>query len=260
MGSATYLLRAIVVRKTKLGEADLVVTLLAEDGSQVRAVAKGARKPASSFSSRLEIFAEADLLLVRGKSLDVVKEARLVDSHRGLTVDMEHAAAAAPMADLAARLCQPDLPSPKLFALTSSAFSHAERADCITVPALCAAYLLKAFSFAGFRPSFRRCVGCGAPVGIGASTSTARETMPFSASEGGVVCSECLLFSDTFRVPIEVLSWADALLMTSFDGTLRLPPPMRVSFEVLHLCQTWAREHTGSRLKSLEFLFACGLF
>ena len=56
MAADTYSLQALVLRKTKLGETDLIVTLLAQDGRQVRAVAKGARKPNSSFASRLEIF------------------------------------------------------------------------------------------------------------------------------------------------------------------------------------------------------------
>ena len=55
MASATYTARAIVLRKTKLGESDLIVTLLAQDGSQARAVAKGARKPSSPFAARLEL-------------------------------------------------------------------------------------------------------------------------------------------------------------------------------------------------------------
>lgn len=259
MPAATYPLRAIVLRKTKLGESDLIVTLLAEDGRQVRAVAKGARKPQSPFSSRLELFAQVDLLLARGKSLDIVKEARLVDAYRGLTADMEHAAAAAPMADLAARLCQPGLESPRLFALTASAFSHAQAADAAGALALCAAYLLKAFSFAGFRPSFRRCVTCGDELVL-ANADADRSLVAFSAAEGGVVCARCLLFSDSTRVASEVLSWADYLLMNTFDDILAARPPMRVVFEVLHLCQAWVREHVGARMKSLDFLFTCGLF
>ncbi|MDO4443149.1 MAG: DNA repair protein RecO [Slackia sp.] len=259
MGSATYSLRAIVLRKTKLGESDAILTFLAEDGRQVRAVAKGARKPTSPFASRLDIFSEVDMLLACGRNLDIVKEARLVDAHRGLTVDMEHAAAAAPMADLMARLCQPDLPSSKLFALTSAAFSHAERSDAAGALSICAAFMFKAFAFAGFRPSFRHCVACGTPLPF-ESMSHKRETVSFSAAEGGVVCSDCLLFSDTVRVPVEVLLWTDYLLMTSFSSIVDEGVPLRVSFEVLHLCQMWAHEHAGARLKSLEFLFACGLF
>lgn len=277
MPSATYPLRALVLRKTKLKESDLIVTLLAEDGRQVRAVAKGARKPTSPFSSRLEIFSEVDLLLACGKSLDVVKEARLVNAYRGLTCDMEHAAAAAPMADLASRLCQPGLESPKLFALSSSAFLHAQACDAQGALAVCSAYMLKAFSFAGFRPSLRTCASCGTPVLLdgtasdrasfssralssGRIPSSDRAPIAFSAAEGGVVCPACLLFADTVRVPAEVLAWADALLMSTFDDIAERPPAVRISFEVLHLCQSWVREHVGTRLKSLEFLFTCGLF
>ncbi len=259
MASGTYDLHALVLRKTKLGESDLIVTLLAEDGREVRAVVKGGRKPSSPFSSRLDIFCEVDLLMARGKSLDIVKEARLLDAHRGLTSDMEHAAAAAPMADLASRLCQPGLESPKLFALSSSAFSHAEQACAPTAVAVCAAYMLKAFSFAGFRPSLRHCVACGAPLAFDAPSQD-RTQVTFSVAEGGAVCGSCLVFSDTERIPVEVLSWADFLLMSTFDAVVESNPPVRVSFEVLHLCQSWAREHVGSRLKSLEFLFVSGIF
>ncbi|MFQ9180415.1 MAG: DNA repair protein RecO [Eggerthella lenta] len=80
----TYDARAIVLRKTKLGESDLILALLAEDGSQIRAVAKGARKPASSFAARLELYSVVDLLVARGRSLDIVKEARLVESNERL--------------------------------------------------------------------------------------------------------------------------------------------------------------------------------
>ena len=100
MAQATYTARAIVLRKTKLGESDLIVTLLAEDGAQLRAVAKGARKPQSTFAARLELYSVADVLCAKGRSLDIVKEARLVESNERLRRDLEHAACAAPMAEL----------------------------------------------------------------------------------------------------------------------------------------------------------------
>lgn len=259
MAGPTYSLHAIVLRKTKLGESDLILTLLAEDGRQVRAVAKGARKPNSPFSSRLEIFAEVEALMASGKSLDIVKEVRLVDAHQGIVFDAQHAAACAPVVDLASRLTQPDLASPKMFALLSSALGHACSCNAEEALAVCAAFMLKAFSFAGFRPCFDCCVGCGISMPL-SCTETARDTVLFSAAEGGVVCSRCLLFSDAQRIPVEVLSWAHFLLMSTFDDVVASKPPCRVIFEILHLCQSWVREHVGSRLKSLDFLFVSGLF
>ncbi|TLM78904.1 MAG: hypothetical protein FDZ70_03415 [Actinobacteria bacterium] len=67
-----YSARALVLRKTKLGETDLILTLLAEDGRQLRAVARGARKPGSRFGARLEPGAVGDLLLHTGRTLDHV--------------------------------------------------------------------------------------------------------------------------------------------------------------------------------------------
>lgn len=259
MAAETYPLRALVLRKTKLGETDLILTLLAEDGRQVRSVAKGARKPSSSFAARLEVFCEADLLMVRGKSFDIVKEVRLVDAHRGVREDMEHAAVAAPVADLASRLSQPDLASAKLYALTSAALGHIDRSDTSASLAICAAYMLKAFAFAGFRPSFDRCVSCGARIDL-RSLSDARSFVSFSPAEGGAACPGCLLFSDSRRVSADVLAHADWLLHATFSDVVSAGGGRRLNFEVLHLCQDWVREHVGSRLKSLEFLFSCGLF
>lgn len=79
MAQPTYSLRALVLRRTKLGESDLILTLLSEDGSQKRAVAKGARRPKSSFAARTEPFCVIDApVRDRARSLDILKEARLV--------------------------------------------------------------------------------------------------------------------------------------------------------------------------------------
>ena len=104
MAAGTYRARVIVLRKTKLGESDLVLTLLSEDGSQIRAVAKGARKPSSQFASRLELYSVADVLFAGGKSLDIIKEARLERAFGRIRSSMEHAAGAAAMAELLDRV------------------------------------------------------------------------------------------------------------------------------------------------------------
>lgn len=87
MASPTKTITALVLRRTKLGETDVIVTLLAEDGSQVKAVAKGARKPTSSFASRLELYSVAKILVAEGKNLDIVKEVRLLEGNEALRND-----------------------------------------------------------------------------------------------------------------------------------------------------------------------------
>lgn len=256
MSQPTYDARAIVLRKTKLGESDLVLTMLAEDGSQMRAVAKGARKPSSSFAARLELYSVADILVARGRSLDIVKEARLVESNERLRRDIEHAACAAPMAELLDRVTQMGLESPRLFALTRAALASLGAADPAQAPAVCAAHLLKTLAFAGLRPSLDVCVGCGRDVAAGPADAL----VPLSYQEGGVVCQACRPNVETVLVPASTVAWCQALLGSTFAEIEALAVDPAVSFAVLRFCQQWAHEHVGSNLKSLNFLFTCGLF
>lgn len=155
MAQPTYSLRALVLRRTKLGESDLILTLLSEDGSQKRAVAKGARRPKSSFAARTEPFCVIDALCATGRSLDILKEARLVAAHDALRCNLEASAAAAPVAELLARMSQRDLANPRLFQSAMRMLDAMDGADDSHRAALSAAELLKILAFSGLRPSPR---------------------------------------------------------------------------------------------------------
>ena len=61
---------AVVLRTHKLGEADRIVTMLSRAHGKIRAVAKGVRRTASKFGSRLEPFMVADVqLYIKSPSL-----------------------------------------------------------------------------------------------------------------------------------------------------------------------------------------------
>ncbi|MEE0705150.1 MAG: DNA repair protein RecO, partial [Adlercreutzia sp.] len=129
MAQPTYNVRALVLKRTKLGESDLILTLLAEDGSQKRVVAKGARKPKSSFAARTEPSCVIDALCARGRNLDILKEARIVAPHSALRQDIEASSAAAPLLELLARVSQHDLENPRLFAASTKALDVMDGAD-----------------------------------------------------------------------------------------------------------------------------------
>ncbi len=256
MAAGTYRARVIVLRKTKLGESDLVLTLLSEDGSQIRAVAKGARKPSSQFASRLELYSVADVLFAGGTSLDIIKEARLERAFGRIRSSMEHAAGAAAIAELLDRVTQLGLENTRLFALTESALAHLDEADAPMVLAITAAHILKALAFAGFKPSLTTCVCCGRDVDI-----AVRDTIVFvSYAEGGAICAACAPRNETIQLRSEICAWANALLVSTFDEIAAYDIDLPTSFSVLQLCQSWVREHVGANLKSLQFLFTSGLF
>ena len=82
---------AVVLRTHKLGEADRIVTLLTRRHGKIRAVARGVRRTASKFGSRLEPFMVADLQLYEGRTLDVITQAETIGAY-GAEISQDYAA------------------------------------------------------------------------------------------------------------------------------------------------------------------------
>ena len=254
--SRTYKARGIVLRKTKLGEKDLIVTLLSEDGSLLRAVAKGARKPGGSLAARIDLFRVVDALLAKGRNLDVIAEAKLAADDDAVPFGLEQSACASVVAEIVCTVAQEGLEHPRLFAMTSTALPEIARSDARTALGVMTADLLKTLASEGFTPSFDTCVVCGKPVNAG----NAGGSVAVSLEDGGVVCPLCQRPSDAVLVDAAVLAWAKVLLYTRFADVGDLEIDERTTFGVLHFARQWARVHAGKDLKSLDFVFTGGLF
>ena len=252
MASKTYSLRGLVLRRTKLGESDVICTLLAEDGSQVRAVAKGARKPSSSFASRLEVYAVCDLLLCEGRSLDIVKEARLIQGNAHLRSDIALMEAAAPMVELLDKASQDGLQDERLFPMACAALDSLGKEGSAPPCAITAAELLKTLSVLGFRPRFDLCIACGRAVSVESLPSN----VAFSLDEGGMVCPECKGSADAIRISGSMAAWAQAFIFSTFNDIRGFQLSEGSCFEALRFLQMWIRRHLGVRLKSLDFLIS----
>lgn len=252
----SYKARALVLRKTKLADKDLIVTMLAESGEKLQAVAKGARKPGGSLAARLELFEACDLMLARGRSLDVITEARLSGNGSGRHFDLEQAACASALAELVGTVAQESLEQPRLFAMTDAAFEAISAATPDTALVITAADLLKTLSLVGYRPSFDTCVNCGSPI----EREEGSPDIPLSISEGGVFCRTCARPSDSIFVEARIIGWASALIATRFSEIDSLHCDVATAFDLLQLARRWAHFHTGRDIKSLDFLFTSGLY
>lgn len=177
---ALYKEQGIVLRTMRLGEADRVVTFLTQGSGKVRAVAKGVRKTKSRFGGRLEPFTHVDLMLYRGRELDIVTQAETITSFRAICEDYARFAAAEVLAEATDRIVQERERSVRIFMLTLSTLRALAAGE--EDPGLAAdAFLLRLASMAGFRPVLDACAECGRP-GPHAF---------FSIGQGGAVCGTC---------------------------------------------------------------------
>src|SRR3712207_2761888 len=172
----------VVLRTSKLGEADRIVTLLTRRNGRVRAVAKGVRRTRSKFGARLEPFSHVDLQLYAGRELDIVTQAESLTAYgETIVTSYPRYTAGSAVLETAERLTAEERePSLRLFLLVVGALRALAGAEHEATLVL-DAFLLRAMSVAGYEPALTECARCAAPGPHRA----------FSVPAGGVVCLRC---------------------------------------------------------------------
>jgi DNA repair protein RecO (recombination protein O) len=241
----TYPLRALVLRKTKLGETDIILTLLAADGRQLRAVAKGLRKPGGRFGGRLEPYAVADLLLHTGRSLDIVTEAVTVAAHGGLREDFDRSAAAAVVADVLDKISVEGQTEERLFGLATTTLDVMEEAPVSALPPIVIAFLAKAMAMHGYRPQLESCSCCSSEAG---------DSRLFSVASGGALCASCAAAdASAVRFSPEGRAWLERLMQARMAEIPALEMPAEAVADCFALIRAFVTYHVPARLKALDF-------
>lgn len=194
-----YKEQGIVLRTMKLGEADRIVTILTQGTGKVRAVAKGIRKTKSRFGARLDPFTHVDLLLYKGRELDIVTQAHIITSFREIRGDYTRFAAGEMILEAADRVIEDRERNTRMFMLLLTSLRSLIEPD-VEPGTVADGFLLRLTSLAGFRPSLTACAECGKI-----------EVARFSIQQGGMVCESCRS-GGTIRVGEDTVPYLTALL------------------------------------------------
>ena len=236
-----YPLRVLVLRKTKLGETDLILNLLAADGRQVRAVAKSARKPRGKLGARVEPFTVLDVLLHTGRSLEILAEAETVASHDAIRADYDRAVAGSVVLDVLDKISVEGQAEPQLFDMAVVTLEVMDDAPVGSLDLLVSAFLLKALAMHGYRPALDACASCGGALGAG---------MSFSVEAGGALCAAC--GSGGLALDPD----ARALMRTLMRARMSEVPGVEVSLaariEALRVVRAYVGFHVPARLRALD--------
>jgi len=170
-----------VLRGRPLGEADRILTLFTDERGKLDAVAKGVRRARSHLAGRLEFGTECAFGMHRGRSLDVIASADILNSPWSGLVEPERFAAASLVAELVDAFCEPDLALPDVYALLIGAIGAiaASPAPRTLLPRFC----LRLLDMLGLAPPLTTCVACGRDLPAG--------TVWLDAQAGGIVDESC---------------------------------------------------------------------
>ncbi|MFC1906942.1 DNA repair protein RecO [Chloroflexota bacterium] len=240
-----YQTEAIIIKKTKLGEADRILTLYTPHLGKIQGVAKGVRRPKSRMAGHLELLTHSQVSLARGRNLDTIIGSQTINSFLDLKTDLWLSACALYVTELVNQFTPDHVENRSLFDLLLE-----------TMHLLCQTggnelilryFELHLLNAVGYRPELRHCVSCQQP--LEATTNS------FSPGVGGMLCPGCRP-----RQPLSYPASVNALkvlrLLQSDDYTtlIRLKMNRGLSGEVLGLTRQYLRHLLERELKSSAWL------
>ncbi|MDE2749670.1 MAG: DNA repair protein RecO [Chloroflexota bacterium] len=241
--------QAIVLNRRDFGEADRLLTLFTPAHGKIRAIAKGARKPSAKVSGHVELFARSDCLIHKGRNLDILTQAELIEPYLGLREDLRRGAYANYVAELLDRFtADEEEAGGDLFTLLHQTLARIAETDD---PRLAARFFeLQLLDMAGFRPELNECVI--------SREALKPEPQWFSHEEGGVVSRAAAPLVSARLVEIDFVTLKLLRhLQRSADayervGSLRISPEQHSSAErimlgyIVHLLER--------KLESVDFI------
>ncbi len=171
----------LVLRATKTGESDQILSILTPDGI-VSASAKGSLRLKNKLFSACGLFCYSEFTLFEGKTMYSVDEASVKNVFFGLREDVEAMALAMYCAELAATLSPVGEEAEEQLRLLLNTFyilSEKKRAPRLVK----AVYELRALSQAGFMPDLVACADC-----VGGADAPA---FYFDAENARFFCADC---------------------------------------------------------------------
>ena len=242
----TYRHKCVVLDRVKLSEQDLILVLLTDTGSQLTAVAKGARKSGSKLSARCDYFCMSDFLFRQSKApLPYVTEANLIQIYPSLRSIPEHMQAASAALEIARMTSFEDSEDPIAFAMVIRLFECMDEANTQEqLEMLLSGYVFKILAHKGWLVQTSVCTNCNS-----------EDVTSFSCINGGVMCGECTEnVLDIEAITQEQIQWIDYVLNSTFEEILNTQITTEMSMWLVGLAYRWASTHLDNRLYAMQFM------
>ncbi len=176
-----YQTEAIVIKKTKLGEADSILTLYTPHLGKIQGFARSLRKPKSKLAGHLELLTHSMVSLARGRNLDTITGSQTINRFLPLKSDLWLTSCGLYTIELVNQFTADQQENFPLFQLTLETLNQLCRAN--NKELVLRYFELHLLERVGYRPQLRECVSCHQPL--------EPTTNAFSPSAGGMLCPDC---------------------------------------------------------------------
>jgi DNA repair protein RecO (recombination protein O) len=241
----TYQTEAIIIKHHKFGEADRVLTLYTPAQGKLRAIAKGTCRPGSKLGGHVELLTYSQLLLARGRNLDIITQAETLDSFMALKENLKLMSSGLYITELIDAFTVEEIADKDLFALVIATFQQLEQEK--NIDSILRYFELHILDRSGYKPQLQRCSACNSL--LPAATNC------FSPAQGGVLCVDCG-FEEPISYPISLNALKVLRLWQNCDYTTALKINIKdeLALELEKILRDYIRHVLERQIKSTDFM------
>src|SRR3989304_3228661 len=153
-----YKTEAVVIKKTKLGEADSILTFFTPRLGKIQGFARSLRKPRSKLAGHLELLTHSTVSFARGRNIDTITGSQTIDAFLPLRDDLWLTPCGLYVAELVNQFTADHEENFAVFQLMLDTLNRlGEESNKELVLRYFELHLLES---AGYRPQLRECVTC----------------------------------------------------------------------------------------------------
>jgi len=212
--SRSYQTEGVILKQTKLGEFDKIVTIYTPEFGKLKAVAKGACRPKSKLGGNVEPLTHSLMLLAKGRNLDIVTQSQTINGFLALKSDLWRMACGLYILELIDSFTVEGGENRPLFDLLLDILNQLSEPD--SNETVLRYFELHLLHHLGYRPQLRRCVNCDSPLKPVVNF--------FNPGKGGLLCPSCNSEQNHLYEQIDAIS---------------LKPSLPLSVEALKVLRLW---------------------
>lgn len=209
----SFITDAINLKSYNLSESDKIIVMYSKQKGLIRGVAKGVKKPKSKLGARMDLLVANTLMLHKGRNLDTICQAEVVNSFYKTRQDMDKICYSMYVTEVVHNFgVEEDPCSEAIYNLlyeTLNTISTAQNKIEIMLAVI--KFQLKMMKESGFSIEFDKCLCCHNTVGS--------ETMFLVPQMGGIVCAECAshIHYNKKQLPYKLRDFFKQMTINDFD-------------------------------------------
>lgn len=184
---SNYKTEAIVLKTYDFNEADKIIVLYSKDCGLIRAVAKGIKSPKSRIGAKLEPAVCVELLMFKGRNLDIINQCQIIEPFKGLRKCLKKLTIAMYYTELTTNFgIEHDFNAELLYKFLFNSLKELElNQNESLLEDMLVRFEYNLISFAGYAPRLDSCSRCNEPV-------LPEQELFLQGDLSSIVCNKCL--------------------------------------------------------------------